>query len=84
MSSTSDSNGSDERDTGDDGSARLDGGTQAGGGGLANLTDQQKKIIAVALVIHVIVATFTLRDLRRRPAAAVLDLFVERVNLRWG
>jgi len=71
MSSTSDSNGSDERDTGDDGSARLDGGTQAGGGGLANLTDQQKKIIAVALVIHVIVATFTLRDLRRRPAAAV-------------
>jgi len=71
MSSTSDSNGSDERDTGDDGSARLDGGTQAGGGGLANLTDQQKKIIAVALVIHVIVATFTLHDLRRRPAGAV-------------
>jgi hypothetical protein len=71
MSSTSASNGSDDRGGGDDGGARLDGGGQTGGGGLANLTDQQKKIIAVALVVHVIVATFTLRDLRRRPAAAV-------------
>ena len=74
MSSTSASTGSDDRDVGGDGddrSARLDGGSRAGGGALANMTDQQKKIIAVALVIHVIVATFTLRDLRRRPAGAV-------------
>ena len=71
MSSTSASNGSDDGDAGDDGGARLDGGDQARGGGLANLTDQQKKIVAVVLVVHVIVATFTLRDLRRRPAAAV-------------
>ena len=74
MSSTSASNGSDDSDAGadgDDGGARLDGGGQARGGGLANLTDQQKKIVAVVLVVHVIVATFTLRDLRRRPAAAV-------------
>ena len=40
-------------------------------GGLGNLTDQQKKILALVLVVHVIVAMFTLRDLRRRPAAAV-------------
>ncbi len=71
MSSTSASNGSDDSDAGDDGGARLDGDGQARGGGLANLTDQQKKIVAVVLVVHVIVATFTLRDLRRRPAAAV-------------
>ncbi len=71
MSSMAASNGSDERDAGDDRGAHLDGGGQAGGGGLANLTDQQKKIVAVALVVHVIVATFTLRDLRRRPTAAV-------------
>jgi hypothetical protein len=71
MSSTSASNGSHDSDEGDDGGARLDGGSQVGGGGLTNLTDQQKKIIAVVLVIHVVVATFTLRDLRRRPAVAV-------------
>jgi hypothetical protein len=35
------------------------------------LTDQQKKVLAVALVLHVIVLTLTWRDLRRRPDAAV-------------
>ena len=35
------------------------------------MTDQQKKVLAVALVIHVIVLTLTWRDLRRRPDAAV-------------
>jgi hypothetical protein len=35
------------------------------------LTPQQKKILGVALVLHVIVYSFTLRDLRRRPQAAV-------------
>ena len=38
---------------------------------LSELTDQQKKVLAVALVIHVIVLTLTWRDLRRRPDAAV-------------
>jgi hypothetical protein len=35
------------------------------------LTGQQKKVLAVALVVHLVVATFTLRDLRRRSADAV-------------
>ncbi len=37
----------------------------------SDLTDQQKRIVVVAVVIHAIVATFTLRDLRRRPTQAV-------------
>jgi hypothetical protein len=35
------------------------------------LTPQQKKVLRVALLIHVIVTFFTWRDLGRRPAAAV-------------
>jgi hypothetical protein len=35
------------------------------------LTPQQKKILRVVLVIHVIVYSLTLRDLRRRPDSAV-------------
>ena len=37
----------------------------------SDLTDLQKKIVVVALVVHVIVLTLTWRDLSRRPAAAV-------------
>ena len=44
---------------------------EAGDGGPRRLTDQQKRILAVALVVHSIVTVFTLRDLRRRPATAV-------------
>jgi hypothetical protein len=44
---------------------------EEGDGGPRRLTDRQKRILAVALVVHVILATFTLRDLRRRPATAV-------------
>jgi hypothetical protein len=35
------------------------------------MTEKQKRILAVALVLHVIILTFTWRDLSRRPAAAV-------------
>ncbi len=35
------------------------------------LTDRQKRIVAAALVIHVTIATVTLRDLSNRPAVAV-------------
>ncbi len=35
------------------------------------LTDQQKKVIAVVLVVHLILVRLTWRDLRRRPDAAV-------------
>jgi hypothetical protein len=35
------------------------------------MTDKQKRILVVALVIHVIVLKLTWLDLRRRPAAAV-------------
>jgi hypothetical protein len=40
-------------------------------GGPFDLTDQQKVLLAVVLVLHVILARFTWRDLRRRPADAV-------------
>ncbi len=43
----------------------------AGHGGRPPLTEKQKRILAVALVVHAVVVVFTLRDLRRRPAAAV-------------
>jgi hypothetical protein len=36
-----------------------------------DLNAQQKKVLIVVLVVHLILARFTLRDLRRRPAAAV-------------
>ena len=35
------------------------------------LTEQQKRILGVALAAHVLMAALTLRDLRRRPAAGV-------------
>ena len=68
MSSTSASNGSEDRDAGEDGGCRH-GRWQPrpGAAASADLTDQQKKILAVVLVVHLIVARFTLRDLRRRP-----------------
>ena len=37
----------------------------------SDLTDRQKQVIAVALVIHLILLKLTWRDLGRRPAAAV-------------
>ncbi len=72
MSTPSASNGND-RNADEEPRAGMDGATPGGSksGGLGNLTDQQKKILALVLVVHVIVATLTLRDLRRRPAAAV-------------
>ena len=42
-----------------------------GGSGPLNLTDQQKRILLVVLVAHLILAKVTWLDLRRRPAAAV-------------
>ena len=38
---------------------------------MGSLTEQQKKVIAVVLVLHVILAALTWRDLRIRPAAGV-------------
>jgi hypothetical protein len=35
------------------------------------VTEKQKRILIVALIIHVIMLNFTWRDLRRRPDAAV-------------
>jgi hypothetical protein len=35
------------------------------------LTDQQKKVIVAVLVVHLLLAKLTWRDLRRRPDAAV-------------
>ena len=35
------------------------------------LTDRQKKVIAVVLVVHLLLVRLTWRDLRRRPDAAV-------------
>jgi hypothetical protein len=36
-----------------------------------DLQAQQKKVLLAALVLHLILTRFTLRDLRRRPAVAV-------------
>jgi hypothetical protein len=47
-----------------------DGGSE-GGSGPFNLTDQQKRVLLVVLVAHLILAKVTWLDLRRRPAAAV-------------
>jgi|HubBroStandDraft_6_1064221.scaffolds.fasta_scaffold751259_2 hypothetical protein len=73
MSSTSASNGSDDTSAGEEAGTGTDTASQnaAGSGGLGSLTDRQKKILGVALVVHLVVGTLTLRDLRRRPAAAV-------------
>ncbi len=46
-------------------------GPPVAGGGPFDLNAQQKKVLIAVLVVHVIVARFTLRDLRRRPASAV-------------
>jgi hypothetical protein len=35
------------------------------------MTEKQKRILSVALVIHVIMLSLTWRDLSKRPAAAV-------------
>ena len=42
-----------------------------GGSGPFNLTDQQKRVLVVVVVAHLILAKVTWLDLRRRPAAAV-------------
>jgi len=42
-----------------------------GRAGRPPLTEQQKRILGVAIVVHALVVLVTLRDLRRRPAAAV-------------
>jgi hypothetical protein len=45
--------------------------TGGGGRGPFDLNDRQKRLLLVVLVLHVILARFTLRDLRRRPESAV-------------
>ena len=45
--------------------------SEAQRGGPFDLNDQQKVLLVVVLVVHVILARFTWRDLRRRPASAV-------------
>jgi hypothetical protein len=43
-----------------------------GGGGPFDLNERQKRLLLlVVLVVHVILARFTLRDLRHRPESAV-------------
>ena len=47
-------------------------GTPEGGRGPFDLNDRQKRVlVVVVLVVHLILARFTLRDLRRRPDSAV-------------
>jgi hypothetical protein len=46
-------------------------GAAAGGRGPFDLQAQQKKLLLAALILHLILTRFTLRDLRRRPAVAV-------------
>jgi hypothetical protein len=46
-------------------------GAAGGRRGPFDLNGQQKLILLLVLVVHVILARFTLRDLRRRPASAV-------------
>jgi type VI protein secretion system component VasK len=38
---------------------------------VAAVTHKQKRVLIVALIVHVIVLNLTWRDLRRRPASAV-------------
>jgi hypothetical protein len=42
-----------------------------GSRGRFDLNDRQKRVLLVVLVVHLILARFTLRDLRRRPESAV-------------
>jgi hypothetical protein len=48
-------------------------GDAGGGGGRRpfDLDDRQKRVLLVVLVLHLILARVTLRDLRRRPQSAV-------------
>jgi hypothetical protein len=46
-------------------------GAAGGRRGPFDLNGQQKVLLAVVLVVHLILARFTLRDLRRRSASAV-------------
>ena len=73
MSSTPASNGSDDRSADEEARAAADAAGQdtAGSGPLASLTERQKKVLGVALLVHLVVAMVTLRDLRRRPPVAV-------------
>jgi hypothetical protein len=43
----------------------------SGAGGRKPLTPQQKKFVMVAVALNAIIASFTWRDLRRRPASLV-------------
>ena len=45
--------------------------TPGAGRGPFDLNDRQKRVLLVVLVVHLILARFTLRDLRRRPDSAV-------------
>jgi hypothetical protein len=47
------------------------GGAGRGGRSPFDLDDRQKRLLLVVLVVHVILARFTWRDLRRRPESAV-------------
>jgi hypothetical protein len=42
-----------------------------GGGGPFDLNQQQKVLVVAVLLVHVVLARFTLRDLRGRPVSAV-------------
>ena len=46
-------------------------GTGGGGRGPFDLDDRQKRLLLVVLVVHLVLARFTLRDLRRRSDSAV-------------
>jgi len=46
-------------------------GIAGGGRGPFDLNDRQKRLLLVVLVVHLLLARFTLRDLRRRPDSAV-------------
>jgi hypothetical protein len=74
--STLESAGTEHVDT--NGSVGAPGGTEVegdrdgeGGSGPFNLTDQQKRVLLVVLVVHLILAKVTWLDLRRRPQAGV-------------
>jgi hypothetical protein len=44
---------------------------RSGGAGPFDLDARQRGVLLAVLVIHILLARFTLRDLRRRPASAV-------------
>ena len=46
-------------------------GTAGGGRGPFDLNDRQKRVLLVVLVVHLVLARFTLRDLHRRPDSSV-------------